>query len=602
MGTKKGKSLFPDARIALEGGFRTPQGSYVQTIYVDLSGEVEQNGLCLVKATEPQYELATASTIRLSRPGVFRDKGEVLIQDEQEGRARTVSVDAVQVPSEEPGLPDERVAALNTALRLGRTKLSVRGSRRNERRTTSTAKLSFGRDWLIYCTSMRPSIDEEAAWRVSLPASYTSVTPIYRATQFAQGLGLGVCEHIGAGGKPNPVRAVFHGFKAVEELRRSQIVLHGPMVYVDSPYQCIEEAEPGWEKLCAMVFLKSRDKDYAAMKEYRFAMLGIDPEVGDVFDLPVSGVLKDCLSPVACPEGQPAEGAAVVSRDNSPTSEPRPTSRTYTYRRRVAQRRRSGWTSRKPGADDSKEEVIEETVTSPEEVSEPFPSAEGRQPDVIVFHQVGTRGQFIHKAYRNEETQHWRIETLRQSSTLADGLAAGARPPGLVVPPEQRYRTLDVHPLDPRLILEWCLNPSEPKPPIPYADLSRCDAGDLEHVLACGQSLRMAVDLLEGTDQARAAASAWYAQCFILDLVPQFGPIVKSVCIIRKSLSVVELTRAPFTKAVAWAVLSGAGTYLLHIDDGRVEEKVFPGGFSRAGRPRSRAYAELLQRYGWVRM
>ena len=380
-----------------------------------------------------------------------------------------------------------------------------------------------------------------------------------------------------------------------------QVVLHGPMLYVDSPYDCIGETEPGWERLCAMVFLKSREQDYAAQNEYRFTMLTIPAEVGDVFDLPVSGLLRDSLSPVTHPRGMPEEGAVVVSGDDSPVSEPRPTGRTYTYRRRVARRRRSSWNGEDSGPNGSKEEVIEETVTSPEEVSEPFPAEEKRSPDVILVHQVGAKFRFIHEAYRDEETESWRVETLRRNPALASGAEIGARPIGLAIPAERRYETLDEHPVDPRIILEMCLNPSEPKPPIRYAGLSRCGTEELEHVLACGQSLRMAVDLLGGREQARAAASAWYAECFILDLVPQFGPIVQSVCIIRDSVAVVELTRAPLTGAVAWAVLSGTGTYQLHIDDGKVEENVFPGAFSRAGRLGPGAYAEVLERNGWRR-
>ena len=76
---------------------------------------------------------------------------------------------------------------------------------------------------------------------------------------------------------------------------------------------------------------------------------------------------------------------------------------------------------------------------------------------------------------------------------------------------------------------------------------------------------------------------------------------MQSVCIIRDSVAVVELKRAPLTEAVAWAVLSGAGTYLLHIDDGKVQEQVFPGGFSRAGRMSPDTYVGLLERYGWPR-
>ena len=601
METKQREPVFPKMRIATEGAFLTPQGHYVQTVYVDLSGEVEAGRLCLVKATEPQYALATASTIRLSRPGVFRDKGEVLIQDEQEGRARVSSSETVEVPNKEPGLFGERVSALNAGLKLTRTKMSVSGSRRHTESKSNWQAVTFGADWLIYCVSMRPSNDEEDAWRRAFPDSYTSLTAIYRPTQFAQGLGLGVCEHIGVRGKAEPTRGTFGGFRTVEEQRRSQIVLHGPMLYVDSPYQCIQQAEQGWEKLSAMIFLKSRERDYAAQNEYRFAMLSIGREVGDVFDLPVSGMLSDCLLPVKYPEGEPEETVAVVSRDESPKSEERPAGSTYTYRRRITQSRRSSLTPEQPGSEGSEEEVIEETVTSPEEVPKPFPSDEERRPDVIIFHQVGTKFRFVHEAYRDEETEHWRVETLRQNPALAEGPPLGTPPTGLVIPPALRYDTLDEHPIDPRFVLELCLNPSEPKPPMPYEGLSRCTPAEIAHLLACGQSLRMAVELLDGVERARAAASAWFAQRFILDLVTRFGPIVHSVCVVRDSLAVVQLTPAPLTRALAWVALSGTGTYLLNIDDGNVEEKVFPGGLSRAGALGPAVYVELLARYGWPR-
>ena len=142
---------------------------------------------------------------------------------------------------------------------------------------------------------------------------------------------------------------------------------------------------------------------------------------------------------------------------------------------------------------------------------------------------------------------------------------------------------------------------SVPKPPIPQEGLSRCSRMEIAHVLACGESLWMAVDLLDGVERVRAAASAWYAQRFVLDLVTRFGSIIHTVCIIRDSVVLVELTRAKLTEAVAWAALAGAGTYLLHIDDGKVGEKVFPGGLSRLGRIRPGAYVELLERYGWAR-
>ena len=252
------QSLFPDEKIRTEGWLPTPQGDMVLTAHVDLSGESETKGLCLVKATEPEHDLGTASTIRLSRPWVFQDRGEILIQDEQEGRAHISSSEKVDVPNRETKLSAERVSALNSAMQLGRTKMSVNSSERRWESSNSTDEVTFGKDWLIYCTSMQPSEHDEEAWRKSLPDGYTSLTTIYRPTQFAQVLGLGVSEQIGVRGKPWPMHGSLHGFKAVEEHRRCQMVLHGPMLYVDNPYRYINEAKVGWERICAMAFLKSR--------------------------------------------------------------------------------------------------------------------------------------------------------------------------------------------------------------------------------------------------------------------------------------------------------------------------------------------------------
>ena len=593
--------MFPQARIASGGVFLTPQGNNVQTVYVDLSGEVEEKGLCLVKATKPQHDLATASTILLSRPKKFRNAGEVLIQDEQEGRARTSTSESVDVPSKEPELVGKRVSALNAALQLGHTNMPVSGSDKSWRSNTSAAAVTFGKDYLIYCTSMRPSKDkkdEEEAWRRSFPDCYTSFTPIYRPTQFAQGLGLGVCEHIGAHGKAEPTRAVFNGFRTVEERRRSQMVLHGPMLYVDNPYRCIAEAEPGWEKLFAMIFLKSRERDYAAQKEYRFAMLPIGPEVGEVFDLPVSGMLRDCLLPVKAPLGVD-NSPVTMGRDEQESGERRETYRGYTYRRSRVRRETGQWgKDGEPGSGRAKEEIVEETVTSPEEIPEPFPE-EVKQPDIIVFERVGGQVRFAHEVYREEETTSWRIERLRTNPAIVDDPGPGGLPQALEIPPEARVEALDEQPTDPRFVLDLCLNPSVPRPPWRYEGLARCSRVEVEHALACWRSLGAAVDMFDGEDRERAAASAWYAAKFIVDLVSWFGPIVKSVCVIRECVAVVEFERAPLSGAVGWATFSGTGTYTLYVHRGNVEEVVLPGRFSRAGRMSQSTYMEALQKYGW---
>ena len=76
-------------------------------------------------------------------------------------------------------------------------------------------------------------------------------------------------------------------------------------------------------------------------------------------------------------------------------------------------------------------------------------------------------------------------------------------------------------------------------------------------------------------------------------------PIVKSVCVIRECVVVVEFERASFSRAVGWATFSGTGTYTLYVHRGNVEEVVFSGRVSRAGRMSPSTYIEALQKNGW---
>ena len=585
---------FDNARMLGEGSFATPQGNMVHTNYVDLAGKHPPGGLSLVKASDPQFDLRTADSVRLSRPSVFRDTGEVLVKDEQEGRAARSTSETIEGPAGESARMDRRLRAIRAGLGLSHTPLSVSGTANRRTTNTSESALTFGEDWLVYCTSLLPEVGEEDAWRRTFPEDYTSVARIYRPTQFAQALGLAVCEHIGATGKPGPVKASFHGFKSFEVHRTSQFVLHGPVLYVDDPYGCIAAADAGWGQLCSMIFVKSRE--YAAQKEYRFAVLSIPPEVGEVVDLPVSGMLRDCLVPVKAPLGL-AHAPVTTARDERKPGEQHETHRGYTYQRRRVRRESRNWKDGEPGSGRVREEIVEETVTSPEEIPEPFPE-ELKQPDIIVFERIGGHVRFAHTAYREAEVARWRIETHATNPAIVDDRGAGGLPKALEVPPEDRFEPMDQPPTDPRVVLDLALNPSVPRPPRHHEGLARCAPSEVEHVLGCWRSLGTAVDMLDGEDRERAAASAWYAAQFIADLASWFGPIVKSVCVIRECVAVVEFERAPLSGAVGWATFSGAGTYTLYVHRDNVEEFVHSGR-SRAGRISPDTYMEALQKHGW---
>lgn len=598
---KKENTPFHNAEIRHEGTFVTPQGDQVLSVYVDLSGRLRTDSLCIVKASEPKFALSTSQSIRLSRPGVFRNTGEVLVKDKQEGRVRTSTSKTTEVPTEESDLHRERTNAVNVALELCRSKISINQTSNTKRTNSTCSENTFGKDWLIYCTSICPMKDQELEWKRTFPDSYTSVSNIYRPTQFAQGLGLGVSEHIGVCGKSEPARANFHGFKTIEVNRKTQFVIHGPVLYVDDPYRCINEAKTGWQSLCAMTFVKSHN--YALQREYRFALLSIKTDVGDVFDLPISGILRDCLVPITVRENSSENGGEAISIDDSSNHKTKMTSRGYTYKRRIRRSKHemSRWNKDKDVKDQASEEVFEQTVKSPIEIPDPFPKQEESHPDVILYQLSGRSIHYTYNAYRDVETKHWRIETVQGNSVTGDESAERVRPESFKLPSSVLLEPLEEHPVDPRLILNMCLNPSIPKPPIPYEGFSRFNKSEIYHALACSWSLGMAVNLLKGTEQARAAASAWYAFRFVLDLVALFGPIVKSVCIIRECVAVVELKRSPMSDSVAWATISGTGTYTLYIDDGITEDLVFKGQLSQEGSISPGAYTDALQQRGWLR-
>ena len=373
---------FPDAVMLNDGGVTSPQGNLVQTNYVDLSGTHPTGDLTLAKVSEPQYDLRTTGTVRLSRPGVFRTTGEVLIKDDQEGEARTETKDTVEEPEDRD--LDRRVRGLRVGVRLGRSGLSIKNATATSSRTKSaTERVTFGRDWLIYSTSIWPHEEEQEAWRGTFPDDYTSVVRLYRPAHFALALGLGICEHVGVSGKPAPMTGTFHGFRTVKVERSAQMVLHGPVLYVEEPYETIMTAEEGWPQICSMIFVKSRA--YAAQKEYRFAVLSIPENVGEVVDLPVSGMMQDCLKPVKTPVVA-SEPEVAIEEDGSKAPEKRETSRSYTYRRRTVKRESGKWGQGDEKDGREKVEIVEETVTSPEEVPAPFPT-EQKQPDVVIFHQ-----------------------------------------------------------------------------------------------------------------------------------------------------------------------------------------------------------------------
>ena len=246
--------LFPDANIVSEGFFFGPNGGVVNTIYMDLSGAFDYGMKTLAKYGKPEHHLSSHNTIRLSRARLFRDIDDGLIGDTREG--------VVELSGE----------------------------------TGDAGKIYFGDDTLVYCVSVWPEDNEIGTLKDSFPDEYTSVSRIFRPRQFAQAIGLGLCEQVGAHGQRQPFNDKFDGFGRRKYVRKSMMVIHGPVLYSDHKARFVLEAETPLHRLSASLLVKP--VSHKVQKEYRYVAAEMPKEIGDTFDLPISGMMLDCLKPI----------------------------------------------------------------------------------------------------------------------------------------------------------------------------------------------------------------------------------------------------------------------------------------------------------------
>ena len=277
----------------IEGFMLDEAGNLIQTSYVDLGAPDSRTEIRgLVKGCRREHALEDAEKILVSPVERFRDEGESLIRDEQEGMAtRKTEIAAPENPAE--AVERRRIADLNEAFGLLDVNMQATRRETSHHVTTSSNRLSFGKEWWIFSTSLTPETDEQwAAWRATLDPEYDHVSKIGRPAKFAEALGRMVVEQLGPQGKGGWMQgAVGEGENARTE-HPSQHIVHGPVVYTDRLYDSLMRDTDERTRLAASIFTKSAT--HAAQREYRFAIL-CDGTVDEKEFLAISGMMRDAL-------------------------------------------------------------------------------------------------------------------------------------------------------------------------------------------------------------------------------------------------------------------------------------------------------------------
>ena len=321
----------------------------IQTSYIDLRRPEDRIPIpSLVKGHERKYALEGGETILISKPSRFREYGEELIQDLQEGKAKEATV--IQEPETAAQVAKQRVISdRNEALELLNSTLRISFSEKHTSTNTNSQALTYGKEWWIYCASIKPDQDQWGAWRSTLPQENDHVSAIGQPAKFAQALSYMVAEQLGPQGKNGLIRDTTEGAETEPRKCKIQSVWHGPVVYVDNVYEALAKISDSRTRIAAFIFTK--ETKYAAQREYRFAVLN-DGVGEETVQLRISGMMKDALNltPYGLVRQAPVPLNTVVadkSQTNQDTGDsPTPTHKRTTKRHRSIERQERRWETR----------------------------------------------------------------------------------------------------------------------------------------------------------------------------------------------------------------------------------------------------------------
>ena len=304
----EGSSLDPKSCIFFE-----PEVA-VTTFELSLSTDHRQNSSSgqasvpvLVKGCESRFSIEHCGTIRLCTPGYYREDGESLIWDIQEGvmsaspaiqerwlphhvRDSDFGDPSVEERWDDPvDMQEQEIIALDMARRLpiaeamGRittTRLKVTESKQSS--------LIYGDSCLIWCCSIKPrNASESSSWRESLEPSYDHVFEISDPHMFAQALGAMAFQQKGVQGSTVSFRNPQTGDTADCP---GLPVVYGPVVYVDDRQTYIEESSSDVEFIMRSIFTKT--SEHLHQREFRFAILTDQALEADTLDLEISPEMR----------------------------------------------------------------------------------------------------------------------------------------------------------------------------------------------------------------------------------------------------------------------------------------------------------------------
>ena len=548
-----------------EGFVLDDAGNMLTTSYIDLRDEGERPMIqSLVKGCRREHALEDGETVLISKPERFREYEVASIRDEQEGFAREEHV-TVEAETPEEAVKRRATSDLNGALQLVGS--GIRAEQRVEYSSKKTQRESFsyGKDWWIFCTSIRPDDGDSDAWRASLDKDYDHVSEIGQPAQFAQALARMVTEQIGPTGKDAWLTGTSDGAAGARTKHKQQWVIHGPVVYTDRLYDMLTGEEDEVRRMAECLFAKPIT--HAAQREYRFVVLNGGATEETVL-LKISGMMRDALAPtkggLMRPSPAPAE---TVGEDGALLPRPVKGSTTERYRRATVKERKEEWEEQRLETRNSDGHVLSSDIKRRESVEER-----------VATKDLETDDQRILELRRAEEredagAEHSALEIEQESGEANDADDEDAVAKELALD-ERDWN--DEHGRDEFVIPvvhrgsgrsfktfgEMLEDPTAPMSPFTKTwEISACSPEEIVKSYGAVATLALKVTRVAVEHRQEAASACWHALQCVNNIYARLGDIVDSVWIERDRFVVIHIKESEELKATGRIVIGPSGGY-----------------------------------------
>ena len=548
-----------------EGFVLDDSGNMTSTMYVDLREEEERTAIpALVKGCKREHALEDGETLLISKPARFREHGENLIKDIQEGFAQKESVTEAKETAAQ-ARKRRTVEDLNEASELLNSRLHMVERVAFSRTDTERKNLSYGKDWWIFCSSIEPNDAEWESWRATLPDEYNHVSTIGQPAKFAQALARMVTEKIGPQGKDGWLNHTVNGQKIGKTKHPIQQVIHGPVIYTDEVYNLLSDASDDFTRILAFIFAKNTK--YAAQREYRFAVFNAGVEQETIL-LPISGMMRDSLNRTEKGLIRKTPTWAATTGDDDPelssqtNAAPKLVHKQTTITDRLTTREASRWETRTSDGQvissegEQQEHISERTVTQKhgaDDENSPTPERMERVDDAIAMDQT--------EQSHEQQSEHDKVPS-EEETVKKIALEECERNGGS---PRDNDRTLPVHSGTGRIyksILDTLHDPAFPVSPAARTWQEAASSPE-EIATTYGVTEVLALKMADISEEFRqdVASASWHAMYCIRNIFARFGNIVDSVWIERERFVVLRLKESRELNASGRIVISPSGAY-----------------------------------------